>query len=635
MDTKHHQLADKTPPALHLRVLHTSDLHGALRGYDYLADRPSRALGLTRTATLIRSARAAAANTLLFDTGDFLQGSPLCDLAARDEGVSRPHPMIAAMNYLGYDAATLGNHDFNHGAGFLFRCLGDATFPFVSCNFLHRVGPSAGRPVLPPYTLLTRDVTDDAGATHSLRIAAIGCLPPQTIDWDHHLAADYATTDMVRASADAVAAARAEGADLVVLLAHTGIDPDAPADRAENALVALAALDGVDLVLGGHTHRVFPTPGDRGAEGGVIDPANGFIHGTPVLMPGFNGNHLGQADLVLAPRPGGGWQVAGTKCSALPLIRRDAEGHITADTREDPALVVATEASHAATLDHIREPVGEALTPFHSYFSLLANDASVQIVARAQAHYLRRAVAGLPLADLPLLSAAAPFKTGCLGGPDHFTDIPAGPLTRRSITDLYLYPNTFCAVKLNGAQLAEWLENSASIFTHLPAGGPPDQPLKRADFPGYRFDVICGLTYRIDLSQPPRYDAHGALSNPGAYRIRDLRHKDMPVRADQTFLLATNAYRVFGIGFSGPGPAPEVVFETRTANRDLLLAYVRETGPLSLQAQPNWRFEPLGGVTALYDTAPAARAHLADPALPRLHDLGDTPEGFARFRVTL
>lgn len=627
-----------SPPSnrdIALRVLHTSDLHGALRGFDYLADRPSELMGLSRTATLIRAASAGAANTLLFDTGDALQGSPVCDLAA-EHGLppGQQHPMIAAMNGLGYDAFTPGNHDFNHGADFLFRALADARFAVVSANFLHAAPDGPGAPVFAPHAILTRRLTDRAGRSHDLRIAVIGCLPPQTVAWDHALAEAFATEDMVPAVRRALADVRRQGCDLTILLAHTGIDPEAPATCAENALAQLADLDGVDLVLGGHTHRIFPTPSGKATEDPDIDAATGRLHGTPALMSGFAGNHLGQVDLLLSPDNAGGWRVTNATCQVLPLARRDALGGVVAVTPEDPDFVAATAPAHLATLTYMHQPLGETLKPLHSFFSLAANDASVQLVARAQADHLRRALAGSPLLDLPLLSAAAPFKTGRLGGPEHYTHIPAGPLTRRSITDLYVYPNTICALKITGAALRDWLEHSASLFTRVTADTSPDAPLLDEDFPGYKFDVICGLSYDIDLAQPPRYDLHHSIVHPTARRIRNLAHAGRPVEDDDTFLIATNSYRVFGIGFADP--APELVYESHLSVRDILHDHLRHLpGPLAPEAVPVWSFTPLGGVRLGFETSPLARAYLGDALLPPLSDLGNTPDGFARFRITL
>jgi 2',3'-cyclic-nucleotide 2'-phosphodiesterase/3'-nucleotidase len=626
-------LTHSQKPALHLRILQTSDLHGALRGHDYLADTASEVIGLTRTATLIRVARAQVQNCLLFDSGDFLQGSPICDFAA-ERNTGAPHPMITAMNTLGYDAITIGNHDFNHGADFLIQALEQADFPVVSANF--HDGPS-GPPVFARQTVLTRQMIAANGDRHQIRLAVIGCLPPQTIDWDHHLASRFTTQDMVQSVRAEAATARATGCDLVVVLAHTGIDPSAPRKNAENALIDLAALDNVDVVLGGHTHMVFPSDGAPAHP--AIDSARGLIHGKPVLMPGFFGNHLGQVDLVLTRNPDGKWRVTGTKSKLLALSQRDRHGRVIAVTPEDPALLAATEQDHVDTLTYIRQPIGETNVPLHSFFSLLANDNAVQLVAEAQMGYLANAVKDTALDGIPILSSAAPLKTGRRSGPDHYTHIPSGPLSRRNLADLYFYPNMLCGVHLSGAGLRDWLEHSASLFSQITPARRADTALLIDSFPGYKFDVICGLTYQIDLALPPRFDAKATRINPSARRIQNLRWNGKPVSDTQEFLLATNSYRAYGIGLTMLDqtaiPAPEIVIEAPQTNRDILLDFIRRNSPVRRTADKIWSFTPLKGATAIFDTSPLARLYLDDPMLPPLEDLGDTPQGFARFRISL
>ena len=638
------KLTSPTPPGvLNLRVLQTSDLHGALRGYDYITDKPSKVMGLARTATLIRAARTKATNSLLFDCGDFLQGSPICDFAAErtPDKPDGPHPMIAAMNALDYDAVTVGNHDFNYGANILFDALEQARFPVVSANFLN----TDASPVFSRKVLLRRTFTDRHGNTHDLSIAAIGCLPPKTIDWDHQLAGHFIIPDMVQSVREQAALARNGGADLVIVLAHTGIDPAAPAHNAENALLALAALDDVDILLGGHTHMVFPSA-DAPAHP-AIDPTQGLIHGKPVLMSGLWGDHLGQLDLDLQRNSAGRWHPIKTASKILPISRRNAQGRLTRTFPEDPEVLAATEHYHRATLRHIREPTGRTSVPLHSFFSLLANDSVLQLVAAAQADHLANAIAGTPLDGRPILSAAAPFKSGRRSGPQHFTKISPGPLTRRSLADLYSYPDTLCAVHLSGVALRDWLEHSASLFSRIQPKDTQKQsqdqtaapPLFDENVPGYKFEIIYGLTYEIDLSQPTRFHPNSTLADPASRRIQNLRWNDAPIRDDQMFLLATNSYRAFGTGFdmlaSGQALAPEIVYESREKNRELLRDFIQRNSPLDCKPRKVWSFAPLHGATAWFDTAPEARAFLDDPMLPHLEDLGDTPAGFARFRVTL
>lgn len=621
------------PADLHLTIMQTTDLHGKLRSYNYLADKPGNTGGLARVATLIHRVRDDRPNTVLFDCGDTLQGTVTCDLIARgDLGPREAHPMIAAMNSLRYDAATPGNHDFDYGADFLFDSIAAARFPFVCCN-LHRKGPgpTPGPPALDPHLILKRRFRDVQGTAHDLRIGVTGCLPPQTLDWDHHLACEFHIREMVSAVREEVAVLRDKECDLVIILAHSGL---ACADHAgtENIVMRLAALEGVDAVLGGHTHARFPGP--VGRKHPAIDTDSGRIHGTPVVMGGLWGFHLGMIEMTLEPVVAGGWRV---KQAASRLVATETPSGAES-VAEEPAILSITLATHEATLARIREPVGETRGPLHSFFSLFANDAALQLVAQAQAAFLRDAIRGTELARLPLLSAAAPYKTGRRSGVDHYTHVPPGPLTLRSLADLYVYPNRFCALRVTGKVLRHWLEHSASLFSRLDPEDPAPRPLLRDAFPGYKFDVIHGVSYEIDLSRPARFDENGMLSDPGACRIRNLRWNGKRVTDDMEFVVATNGFRTHGIGFPaelGYDPAPEIVFESRLWTRDILHRHVAGQSPLEDDIRPTWSFRPLGGARAIVATSPQARAYLDDPELPPLEDLGDTPEGFMQLCLTI
>ena len=147
---------------IRLRLLATSDLHVHILPFDYHTGLPADRLGLARTASLIVEARGEVENCLLFDNGDFLQGSPLGDFVAQVRGLQTGdvHPVVAAMNALGYDAGTLGNHEFNYGLDFLTTALAGAAFPIVTANVQRVNDPHADRPLALPYVILDRSLQD-------------------------------------------------------------------------------------------------------------------------------------------------------------------------------------------------------------------------------------------------------------------------------------------------------------------------------------------------------------------------------------------------------------------------------------------------------------------------------------------
>ncbi|HAC50389.1 MAG TPA: 2',3'-cyclic-nucleotide 2'-phosphodiesterase, partial [Sulfitobacter sp.] len=186
----------------HLRLMETTDLHVHVFPYDYYADKEVDTVGLSRTASIVKSIRAEATNTLMLDNGDFLQGNPMGDYIAYERGMKEGdmHPVIQAMNTLGYDASTLGNHEFNYGLDFLMKSLAGADFPVVSANVVKKVGakPSDDDTLVKPYVLLDRMLTDGAGEVHPIKIGIIGFVPPQIMAWDRrHLEGKVQARDIL------------------------------------------------------------------------------------------------------------------------------------------------------------------------------------------------------------------------------------------------------------------------------------------------------------------------------------------------------------------------------------------------------------------------------------------------------
>jgi 2',3'-cyclic-nucleotide 2'-phosphodiesterase/3'-nucleotidase len=616
---------------LQLRLMGTSDLHANVFPYDYYRDKPDDRVGLARTAGLIARARAEAPNALLLDNGDIIQGTPLGDYVALSKGLKAGdvHPMIAAMNTLGYAACTLGNHEFNYGLEFLESALAGANFPAVCCNIFKPDGSFYVR----PWLILEREFRDEAGGAQNLRIGIIGFTPPQIMQWDQtHLAGRVTTIGIAEAARLYIPQLRAE-ADLVVALCHSGISRKSPQQPAEeNAALAIARVPGIDALFLGHQHLLLPGADFAGVEG--VAGAAGAIYGVPSFMPGFWGSHLGVIDLTLE-RQDASWGVAAAKVEARAIYARD-ERTITPLVASDEGTLAAAQAAHDETLAYVRLPVGDIASPIQSYFALVADDPSVQIVNAAQSWYAKRLAATMPaLKDIAILSAAAPFKCGGRAGPDYYTDVKAGAIAIKDVADIYLYPNGLRAVKVDGATLREWLERSAGIFRTIDPSSTLEQPLIDPAFASYNFDVIDGVTYTIDVTQPSRYDIDGALVAPQARRIRELNFEGQPIDEARAFIVVTNNYRAGGGGQFPGCDGSTIVLEAPDANREALVRYIVENRHIEPKADGNWRFAPWPkSVVATFETSPAADPTSA-PASVRLTPMGDAPGGFVRYRVEL
>ena len=273
--------------------------------------------------------------------------------------------------------------------------------------------------------------------------------------------------------------------------------------------------------------------------------------------------------------------------------------------------------AHEATLRHIRTPIGRLATPLQTYFALIGDSSTVNLVNAAQRAYAAPlAAARKVLASLPVLSAAAPFKCGGRSGPYSYTDIAAGPLAIKDVADIYPYPNSLRVVKVDGATLREWLERSASIFRRIDPDGRDEQPLLGPAFASYNFDVIDGVDYTIDVTKSARYDESGALIAPEARRIRELKFKGAPVDPNQSFLVVTNNYRASGGGGFPGCDGTSVLIEAPDANRDVLLKYVESKTEIAPNSNSAWRFAPWPGAAVVtYLTSPPASDLPAPPGL--------------------
>jgi len=614
-----------------LRILETTDVHMNLLNYDYYQDKPTDDFGLAKTVSLIKAARAEAPNSLYFDNGDLLQGSPLGDYVARVKPLQpgEVHPAYKVLNALGVDAANIGNHEFNYGLPFLRQALAGANFPYVNSNVY--VDDGDGNPAndvnaFTPYVILERTFTDSSGGKQALKIGVIGFVPPQIMLWDRqNLIGKLSVRDIIESANRFVPEMKSKGADIVIAIPHSGFERGETLFFAENAVARLAEVPGIDAILFGHSHGEFP--GRFFAGHPKVDLAKGTINGVPAVMPGRWGDHLGVIDLVL-DNTTGVWKVKDSRAEIRPIWDRAAKKPLV---DADPMVAALVGAEHDGTVAYMRGQVAQTSTPIQSYFAQVADDPSVQLVSLAQLAYVKRAVQGTAYEGLPLLSAAAPFKTGGRMGWNYYTDIPAGPIALRNVADLYVYPNTVKAVQLNGAQVREWLEMSAGQFNRIDPTGAPEQELINAAFPSYNFDTIDGVSYRIDVTQAARYDRNGKIVAPDAHRIVDLRYAGQPIDEQARFLVVTNNYRASG-GGNFPGlDGSNIVVDAPDENREALVQYLLAAKTIDPAADGNWRVQPVRGVKLRFASGSGGIAHL--PRYPGIKLVKDNGDGSALYEL--
>ncbi|WP_020059464.1 bifunctional 2',3'-cyclic-nucleotide 2'-phosphodiesterase/3'-nucleotidase [Bacillus sp. 123MFChir2] len=615
-----------------LRILETSDIHVNLMNYDYYQTKTDNKVGLVQTATLVNKARGEVKNSVLFDDGDALQGTPLGDYVANkikketnnldpstSDKYNYVHPLYRMMNLMKYDVISLGNHEFNYGLDYLNQVISKTQFPVINSNVYDA---KSGENYFKPYHIFEKELFDEAGnkLDKKVKIGVMGFVPPQIMGWDKaNLEGKVIAKDIVETAKQMVPKMKAEGADVIVALAHSGVDKSGYKSDMENASYYLATkVAGVDAVLMGHSHTEV-------AE---------HYGGVPVVMPGVFGNNIGMIDMELK-QVNGKWEVQKEK--SIPKYRPiiDKEGKaVGADQR----LVDEIKAEHKATKDYVDTKVGTTTAPINSYFALVQDDPSVQLVTNAQKWYVKKLFENdekyKEYKGIPVLSAGAPFKAGGRNGATYYTDIPAGTLAIKNVADLYVYPNTLYAVKVNGAQLKDWLEMSAGQFNKIDLKKTGEQKLVNKDYPTYNFDVLDGVKYEIDVTQPAKYDKDGNVINEGANRVVNLTYDGKPVTDSKEFVVATNNYRGSSKTFPGVSKG-EVILPSPDETRQIIVKYMEEVKTINPTADKNWAFKPIAGekLNVTFDSSPNAKKYITKDG--NIAYVGPSENEFAKYAIDL
>jgi len=586
-----------------LALLETTDLHTNVLSYDYFKLAEDKSIGFERVATLIKAARAEFPNSMLLDNGDTIQGTALSDYQAlvKPVGCGETLAMYKVMNAAGFDGGGIGNHEFNYGLQYLSQVTGNRfnvdglpdpsaqqscagpKFPQVLANVY---SVKTRQPLFQPYAILNRTITatgpDGKALSAPIKVGIIGFAPPAILSWDKRwLDGKVYTEGVVETAKKYIPEMRAKGADLVVVISHGGLDNSTYSPTMENGSYHLSKVDGVDAMLIGHSHQIFPdatsTVGQFNLPG--VDKARGTVNGVPTVMANYWGKHLGVVNLALN-YDGKNWSVdrANTRVEARSIQNAD-KSYVAADASVAPAV----DTEHQATIQYVKTPIGSTNYRMTSYFADVGDPGAIQIVNQAQAKYVKDYItANLPaLASLPVLSVSAPFKSGFGGGND-YTDVASGNLAINNAADLYLYPNTVYAVKVNGDELKAWLETAARRFNQINPALATEQQLI-STFPGYNFDMFtdADMQYEIDVTQ--------AVGN----RIKNLTYKGAPVTSAMDFIVATNNYRASG-GGNFPGlDGTRTVYASPDANRDVLIQYVKAVANVTRAANGSarsWHF---------------------------------------------
>jgi 2',3'-cyclic-nucleotide 2'-phosphodiesterase/3'-nucleotidase len=637
-DRTAHSAAITDGATLDLAILETTDVHSNILSYDYYKQKDDPSFGYERVATLIRQARTEFPNTVLFDSGDTIQGSVLADYQAmvKPVGCDTELGIYAAMDAIGYDGGTAGNHEFNYGLPFLAQvtntpmnvdgvkaqqCAGPK-FPLVLSNVY---SARDGKPIFKPWTIVTKtvNVTTAMGkiVPTTLKIGIIGFTPPPIMDWDKRNLQGKVTVDgVVEAANKYMPEVLAQKPDLVVAILHGGLNTAPYTPQMENGGWYLAGVPGIDALLLGHSHTEFPGP--RYKDMKDVDAKRGIVRGVPAVMGGFFGKDLGVINMTLK-REGDRWVVEKDKSHSQvrPICPKKNDC-----VPVDPTIAPIVKEAHEAAVAYVNTPIGATDHDLTSYFADEGNMSAIAVVNAAQADYARDEInrEHPEWKDLPVISAASAFRTG-FGGPDDYTDVAKGPMTIRNAADLYFYPNTLAAVKIDGTAVKAWLEKSATRFNQIDPSKEDEQPLTGKLVP-YNFDQMQGgITYSIDITKPE------------GQRIGNLRYKGKPVKDGQSFIVVTNSYRANGGGDFPGMNGDSVVLNAPDGNREVVIKWVEAKKTVTAKDvdKRSWSFVPVKTKGPLTFTAAAGKEDVAKAQGLHIRQLRDNGDGTAVYALDL
>jgi 2',3'-cyclic-nucleotide 2'-phosphodiesterase / 3'-nucleotidase len=519
------------PDRVQITILGTTDLHGNINPIDYYTNKPDNR-GFAKIATLIKRIRKEQPNTLLIDSGDTIQGSPLESFHGRKNNAP-PDPMMLVMSSLNYDAMTVGNHEYNFGLKVLEKARSEAKFPWLSANTYDK---AKQQPHYKPYI-----VKEVAG----VRIGILGLTTPGIPNWDNP--PNYAGLEFHEPVAEArkwVPILREqEKADVVIVAMHMGLGEDLRTGEVspgqvphENEAISIAKeVPGIDVIFMGHTHREVPSL---------------YINGVLLTQANYWGRHLARADLYLQ-KTSTGWRMYAKSARTIPADDR---------VEPDPEVVKLAEPYDRETQGWLSRVIGESAEELTAREARFRDTAILDLIQKVQLE-----------AGKADVSMVANFNSEAR--------IAKGPVRVRDIAGLYVYENTLAVLEVTGQQLKDALEHSAKYFkSYVP--GKPASDLVDEKIPAYNFDLAEGVTYELDISKPI------------GQRIQNLRFRGQPLAPTRKLRLATNNYRVNGGGGYDMYKNAPVVYRSSEEIRELIIDWVEKHKTVPTTPTNNWRLVP-------------------------------------------
>lgn len=599
-DVRRANAADNNKETVNLRIIGTTDLHGQLNSFDYEQGVAYNNGGLARVFDLIQKTKAELpeGHTITLDAGDNLYDFTTEYIFSENQEAIQP--IFKALKLVGYDAITLGNHDFDYGYDYILKQLDGSGMRDITVVSNVTDARTGEHPFL-ENMLLTRTLKTKSGNEVEIKIGIIGHTIPHLTGKTHSYAGILTGEDIVENAKKQAVKLKEMGADIIISLSHTGMGPVNPELNYKNVAYALTKIPEIDVVVCGHEHNLFPTDDMTSPYYKLpnVDKKTYLINGKNVVMAGDRGRAIGVVDLVLE-----------VKGDSVKIVERKSELRMVTEknTTEDKTIASIFGDWEEQLLNYSKDVLAELEpgTVIHNYFGLLADNAAIQLLNDSKINYALKQIKAneKEYIDYPVIAASTYESFGEKSIWD-FVNIK-DKITEANLAALQNYNSYLYVYTITGAQLKEWLEWSASAYETVGIGskwtdGTMADLMKETGLKSLiredwlndwsNFYVFDGITYEIDPSKDPRYDFSGNKISTNK-RVSNVRYQGKEVTDDMVLLIATN--KITKPVVANKGVEEQVVLKGFTRSQAVLGDYIEQlaiSGSIMPQVDYNWKLK--------------------------------------------
>lgn len=600
LDIKGHEAkaATKVAETVNIRIIGTTDMHGQLNSKDYEQGVDYENGGLARVINLIQKTRSEVPEetVITLDAGDTLFDYTTEYIFSENQNALQP--IYQAMAKVGYDAITLGNHDFDYGYDYILRQLDGSGLRNITVVSNVTDSKTGDYPFL-ENMLITRTVTTSAGNKIDVKIGIIGQTIPTLTGKTHSYTGILKSEDIVANATTQAEKLREMGADIIIALSHTGMGTQTPELNDKNAAYALTKIPDIDVVVCGHEHNLFPTTDKTSTYFTLpnVDKETYLMNGKNVIMAGNRGSAIGVVDLTLKVYK-----------DSIGITNRKSEIRKVKDSavEENKTLTSFYGDWEEKLLNYSTDVLAklDAGSTIHNFYGMLGDNAAIQLLNDAKINYAKRFVhtTGKDYQEYPIIAASTYMSYGASSA-ENFINIHDS-ITEANLSSIQPYNNYLYVYTISGKQLKEWLEWSASAYetTGIAApwkSGTMSELMKKTDLRSFiqedwlnnwsNFYIFDGIDYVIDPYQAPRYDISGNRISLNK-RVSSVTYNGTPVADDMEFLLVTN--KITKPTNANSGVEKQVVLNGFNRTQSILSKYIKQISSndsIIPQIDYNWR----------------------------------------------